>query len=310
MGRRLEVGRAAEPGSRRSAPARPAPARVVPAPAPGLRGAPKMAAWRNPTFWLLALDAALVVAGTAGYATGRWPGWATIGVNALAIYVGFTVLHESVHRLAHPNRFVNDAVGWITGLPLTVTQPTFRVVHLAHHAKTNQPGDDPDFVVGHGPWWKRPASFLSPLWEYRFHYYRRRGWKSPAELAAQVGLDAVIVALVAGAALTGRLGALAVVWIVPALLAVTFLAFAFDYLPHRPQDSTERYLDTRAYPSPVLNVVLLGQNYHLVHHAWVTVPWFRYQPAFRAARADLEAVGARIRAGAHRDPLPVPSVTA
>ena len=109
---------------------------------------------------------------------------------------------------------------------------------------------------------------------------------------------------------TGRLGALAVVWIVPALLAVTFLAFAFDYLPHRPQDSTERYLDTRAYPSPVLNVVLLGQNYHLVHHAWVTVPWFRYQPAFRAARADLEAVGARIRAGAHRDPLPVPSVTA
>ena len=90
--------------------------------------------------------------------------------------------------------------------------------------------------------------------------------------------------------------------------AVAFLGFAFDYLPHRPQDSTERYLDTRAYPSPVLNVVLLGQNYHLVHHAWVTVPWFRYRAAFDGARADLEAVGARTTRGAHRRPLPAPSV--
>ena len=44
---------------------RPAPARVVAAPNPVLRGAPKMAAWRNPTFWVLALDAGLLVAGTA-----------------------------------------------------------------------------------------------------------------------------------------------------------------------------------------------------------------------------------------------------
>jgi beta-carotene hydroxylase len=117
-------------------------------------------------------------------------------------------------------------------------------------------------------------------------------------------LDAAIVALLVGSAAMGMLAVVAVVWVVPALVAVAFLGFAFDYLPHRPQDSTERYLDTRAYPSPVLNVVLLGQNYHLVHHAWVTVPWFRYQAAFRAARPDLEAVGARIVAGAYRLPLP------
>ena len=296
MVRKPEEWRAVGAGSRR-----PAPARVVPAPDPGLRGAPKTAAWWNPTLWLLALDAGLLVAGTAGYLSGRWPAWATVAAHTLAIYLGFTVLHESVHRLAHPNRFVNDAVGWITGLPLTVTQPTFRFVHLAHHSKTNQAGDDPDLAVGQGPWWWRPVTFLSPLWEYRFHYYRRRGWKSPTELAAQLVLDAAIMALVIGAAVTGTLGAVAVIWIAPALLAVSFLAFAFDYLPHRPYDSTERYLDTRAYPSPVLNVVLLGQNYHLVHHAWVTVPWFRYQAAFRAARADLEA---------HRSPLPASSVTA
>ena len=289
--------------------ARRPPARVVPAPDARLRGAPRMAAWRNPTFWLLGLFVALLSAGTYGHLAGGWPAWATVVVQALAIYLGFTVLHESVHRLAHPNRLVNDIVGWVTGLPLTVTHPTFRTVHLAHHAKTNEAGDDPDFVVGRGPWWWRLASFVSPLWEYRVHWYGRRAWKTRAELAAQAGLDAIIVAVVAGAVLTGSLADLAVLWIIPALVAVAFLGFAFDYLPHRPQDSTERYLDTRAYPSPVLNVVLLGQNYHLVHHAWVTVPWFRYQAAFDAARADLDAVGARTTRGAHRRPLPVASVT-
>lgn len=277
---------------------------VVPAPAAALRGAPRMAAWRNPTFWVLGLDAGLVAAGTYGYVTDRWPAWVTVALHAVAIYLGFTVLHESVHRLAHRHRLINDAVGWITGLPLTVTQPTFRVVHLAHHAKTNQPDSDPDFAVGRGPWWWRPLSFVSPLWEYRIHYYGRHGWKTQAELAAQVGLDVVLVTVVAVSALSGSFGDLAVLWLVPALLAVAFLGLAFDYLPHRPQDSTERYLDTRVYPSRVLNVVLLGQNYHLVHHAWVTVPWFRYEPVFEAVRGDLERAGARIRWGAWRYPLP------
>lgn len=278
---------------------------VVPAPAAELRGAPRMAAWRNPTFWVLGFVVALLATGTCGYVAGGWPAWVTVVLHAVAIYAGFTVLHESVHRLAHRNRLVNDVLGWVTGLPLTVTQPTFLIVHLAHHAKTNQPGDDPDFVVGRGPWWYRPVSFVSPLWEYRLYYYRRRAWKNRAELAAQVALDVAVVAVVAGAALTGSLEAVAVLWIVPALLAVGLLGFAFDYLPHRPQDSTERYLDTRAYPSAVLNVVLLGQNYHLVHHAWVTVPWYCYEPVFEAVRGDLEAVGARTRRGAWRQPLTV-----
>ena len=262
-----------------------------------------MAAWRNPTFWVLGLDLVLMTLGTYGYVADGWPAWVTVALHVVAIYLGFTVLHESVHRLAHRNRLLNDALGWVTGIPLTVTQPTFRHVHLAHHAKTNEPDEDPDFIVGRGPWWYRPVSFISPLWEYRVHYYGRRGWKNSAELAAQIVLDIAVVAVVIGAIVGGWFGDLAVLWIVPTVVAVGFLGFAFDYLPHRPQDSTERYLDTRVYPSPVLNIVLLGQNYHLVHHAWVTVPWFRYQPVFDAVRDDLEAVGARTRRGDWRQPL-------
>jgi beta-carotene hydroxylase len=108
------------------------------------------------------------------------------------------------------------------------------------------------------------------------------------------------VVLIAACVATGHAGDMLVVWTAPALLSVAFLAYTFDYLPHRPYDSRERFMDTRAYGGRVLNVVLLGQNYHLVHHAWNTIAWFRYQRAFDAARDELEAMGARVGTGDYR----------
>jgi beta-carotene hydroxylase len=163
-----------------------------------------------------------------------------------------------------------------------------------HHSQTNDPAADPDFAVGQGPWWQRPARVLSPLWEYRTKYYRNRLWRERWELVAQLMLDAGLVAVIAGLVATGHGAALVVLWLAPALISVAFLAYTFDYLPHEPYDSRERFLDTRAYPSRVLNVLLLGQNYHLIHHAWNTIVWYRYQRVFEAASPELEALGARI----------------
>ena len=83
-------------------------------------------------------------------------------------------------------------------------------------------------------------------------------------------------------------------WLVPALGAATVLAFAFDYLPHRPHEARGRYRDTRAYPGSLLHALLLAQNYHLVHHLWTTIPWFRYRRAFEGVRPELEQRGCRI----------------
>ena len=63
--------------------------------------------------------------------------------------------------------------------------------------------------------------------------------------------------------------------------------------PHWPYDSTERFHDTGDLPSRVLNIALLGQNYHLVHHLWNSLPGSRYQDVHRATRNQLAAVGAR-----------------
>ena len=113
-----------------------------------------------------------------------------------------------------------------------------------------------------------------------------------------LAMDVVLVAAIVG----GWFVALAIVWLVPAALAVLFLAFAFDFLPHWPYDTSARYFDTRIYPGRALNALLLGQNHHLIHHLWTTIPWFRYRRVFAATESDLVARGCRI--GWRVAPLP------
>jgi beta-carotene hydroxylase len=115
-------------------------------------------------------------------------------------------------------------------------------------------------------------------------------------------MDALLVGVLLAALASGALGTLFVIWLGPALLAVLLLAFAFDFLPHYPYDTAERYYDTRIYPGRVLNALLLGQNYHLIHHLWTTIPWYRYRAVFAQIGDELAANGCRI--GWRVRPLP------
>jgi len=84
------------------------------------------------------------------------------------------------------------------------------------------------------------------------------------------------------------------IYILPAWIAVTFLAFAFDYLPHHPHAVQKRYLDTRIILFPGLSTFLLSQNMHLIHHLHPNIPFYYYGKAFKAIRKKLEEKGARI----------------
>jgi len=41
----------------------------------------------------------------------------------------------------------------------------------------------------------------------------------------------------------------------------------------------------------------MGQNYHLVHHLWPSIPWFEYKPAYEATKPLLDAKGSPQRLG-------------
>lgn len=256
----------------------------------------------NPTIGLAVLTLALLATGTWGYASGRWPAWATIGMNTVAIYIGFTVLHEAMHGVAHRSKRVSMVLGRTMAIFLMMSFPLFRAAHYEHHSHTNDPNRDPDYLVANKSAWLLPLYCMAVPLEYRRHYYGRRLWRANNELFESLAFDAFLICAIAGAAYLGLLTPLLVVWIAPGLLAVFALALAFDYLPHAPYDSAERYLDTRIYPGRALNTVLLGQNYHLIHHLWTTIPWFRYRRVFLAIEPQLRERGSRI--GWKIEPLP------
>jgi len=265
-------------------------------------GATQAAAWANPTIGLFVAGYGLLAAGSVGYLAGALPAALVVPLDAVAIYLCFTVMHEGVHRVAHRDPRWNDALARLSALPLTFTFPMFRAVHNEHHAHTNDRARDPDFIVARSPRWAAPLWFVGVIVEYRLHFYGRRLWRSRADLYEGIAMDALLVLALLVALASGTLGTLFVVWLGPALLAVLLLAFAFDFLPHYPYDTAERWFDTRIYPGRVLNALLLGQNYHLIHHLWTTIPWYRYRRVFAQIGPELQAFGCRI--GWRVTPLP------
>ncbi len=85
--------------------------------------------------------------------------------------------------------------------------------------------------------------------------------------------------------------------VLPARLAILLLAFSFDDLPHRPHRVTaaeDRFRATRLVDSRVLEVLLVAQNYHLIHHLYPAVPFYRYRQVWVAQQDVLRERGASI----------------
>ena len=89
-----------------------------------------------------------------------------------------------------------------------------------------------------------------------------------------------------------------VVVLLPARLATAALAFAFDYLPHRPHETPaqeDRYRASHVFRERWLTLPLCGQNYHLVHHLYPAVPFYRYGAVWFDQREALLLKGASER---------------
>ena len=85
----------------------------------------------------------------------------------------------------------------------------------------------------------------------------------------------------AAAIATGHLFDLLVLYLLPVRIAVMFLGFAFDYLPHHglrhtPLEDRFKTTRNRVGAERLLTPLLLYQNYHLVHHLHPLVPFHRY----------------------------------
>jgi fatty acid desaturase len=265
--------------------------------ATNLFAAPRIA-W--PTLGVFASACALWLLALWGAANSRAPAMLTVPLAALAAYAAFTPLHEAVHRSVSRFALLNGAVGRLSALLLLAPFPVAKHFHLEHHRFTNDRERDPDAWSGLGPAWLLPLRWATQ----DLHYYRLF-----LRALRTLGLSARIESLVTSGL---GLGLLTIAWlhghgglvllqvILPARLAILVLAFSFDYLPHFPYGVTaaqDRYRTTRVFDSALLNLVLLGQAYHLIHHLYPAVPFYRYRALWEQQRAKLLAQGSSVRFG-------------
>lgn len=222
-------------------------------------------------------------------------------LNTAFIYAFYTVVHEAVHsnissRKRHL-RWVDSVLGTACCFPLWLFMDHHRKQHMVHHAKANE-DDDPDIYArgGFAGWIfvRLPKALINYFNPFQLYAECRKFGLTRAETRNVFITFALNTAVVVGLVLAGYAYELLVLWFLPWWLGQTIMLTLFTWTPHHDHTETGRYRDTRISLWPGANVLLLGQNYHLIHHMMPGVPYYRYKPTFEELRPILEAKGARI----------------
>ena len=241
----------------------------------------------NPTLLMFLVVVMMLVLSNFGYWLWEWPHWLCFSVNTLALHCSGTVIHDACHQSAHRNRIVNAILGHCSALILVFAFPVFTRVHLQHHGNVNHPKDDPDhYVSTGGPLWLIAVRFLY----HEVFFFQRRLWRN-YELLEWFISRLIIITIVYISVQYHFLGYILNFWFIPAFLVGITLGLFFDYLPHRPFVERNRWKNARVYPGKVLNILILGQNYHLIHHLWPSIPWYNYQPTYYLMKPLLDEKG-------------------
>lgn len=225
--------------------------------------------------------------------TGAWPLWASVLPSATAAYLLFTVAHDAGHRSLSRSEAANTWLGRVS-LAFFAPHASFRVwrfIHMQHHRFTNHDdGRDPDAYTNRGPALLLPLRWVTVDLHYLRWYaphLRARPRGERVELAVTWTL---LLTTITALLVTGHAAEMLLLWLVPARLAVLWLGFAFDFLPHHglhhtPEQDRFKTTRNRVGRERLLSPLLVYQNYHLVHHLHPTIPFHRYIAVWRRNQA-------------------------
>ncbi|MFH7027155.1 MAG: beta-carotene hydroxylase [Heteroscytonema crispum UTEX LB 1556] len=241
----------------------------------------------NPTMLMFFTSVGMLVLSNFGYWLWEWQHWLCFCINTLALHIAGTVIHDACHQSAHRNRVINAILGHGSALMLVFAFPVFTRVHLQHHAHVNDPENDPDhYVSTGGPLWLLPVRFLY----HEVFFFQRQLWRNNELL--EWFLSRLFVAVIFYISVQYHfLGYILNFWFIPSAVVGLALGLFFDYLPHRPHQERDRWKNARVYPNPILNILIMGQNYHLIHHLWPSIPWYNYQPTYYQMKPLLDEKG-------------------
>ena len=211
-------------------------------------------------------------------------------------YVGYTVFHEAVHGNIHGKsqslRWINDIIGYIMGQILCVSFCAHKKQHLRNHNHRNEPSHrERGGLV-------REAIAVAKL-QYR-DFFTQNWLSSAATERREVIAEMALMLFLRGALIVIYTPLETTIFFIGSLvLGVLILIFLFIWLVHPSASKEHSYQNTITFifPKPIhklLTWLWLFQNYHIIHHLFPRVPFYKYQNLFHDIESDLVAMKAEI----------------
>lgn len=222
------------------------------------------------------------------------PGFLTSGIAAIFAYGMFTISHEACHGNISGGvrtlKLIEQMMGWFSAALLMFPFSAFTVIHLRHHAHTNDPVKDPDNYVNGSNWF---SIFIRCTTLIGHYFWLSLGKESQHDMAMKKIRNQSLIFLgllfvVIGVFITiGEILTFVYVFVLSALLVAPVLAFTFDWIPHYPHQNLNKYHNTRVVTIPGLEFISLYQSYHLMHHLYPRVPFYNYKDCFKDYEKEL-----------------------
>ncbi|HET6338711.1 MAG TPA: fatty acid desaturase [Polyangiales bacterium] len=259
----------------------------------------------------LVVNAALFAVVLALLATeSRSAYWGAQLLIPIVMFQAFGVLHDCGHGSFSASRLVNTLVGHYASVLCCLPFLPWKYVHTDHHVWAGNPERDPGLAIvrrareGKLPWimttawrsWLPLAGFAQHVvfWTYPI-VQARQGKLSRSRLIRCAGSVAWLAFALAG-----------LHWLAPSLItfrnflpgiAVYLVAVELVNLPHHTGLTAfdqrlplwQQHLPTRScnYPPIVSELLVLNFNFHIEHHLFPNLPWYRLRTARRLVNPAL-----------------------
>ncbi|KAG0296647.1 hypothetical protein BGZ96_008946 [Linnemannia gamsii] len=218
-----------------------------------------------------------------------------------AIFASFTPVHDGTHSSIAKGKYkipVNNLVGYISGVPLTLPFGSYRQLHLLHHRHVNTDAD-PDIWDSQGPMVVRAIKWFFP----DFFWIRQiltKKVKNGKILDASIFYLSILWIF---KKMSDKNMSFVKYWLLPQRAAYWLLVWLFAYVPHRPDgdhqfNQKDNVYKTTSVTGGILNsngfnlaIPLLNQHLHNIHHLYPQLPFTRYGKIWAKHKDALIAAG-------------------
>ena len=229
------------------------------------------------------------------------PLWAGFCIALVNIILAYLPSHEAQHDIyARPGdklRWLNEAIGHLSLIPLAYGYKVLKLTHLEHHKHTNTPELDPDHLYNDGQtlWqaiWKtvegfQPATKASSIY---LDFMQRLGTQEAKNaVMQQILIMLTHMAILFTCAYYGFALEALLLWWLPMKIGTVYIRIYLSWLPHFPGKETGRYKDTRGFGSWLGVWSSLAMTAHIVHHLHPRIPLDKTPAALRELYPILEA---------------------